>query len=480
MAFWGVEVKPGKPYTHTYQADHGRLRVCQATLSNCDAAGRTVLQCNVGNKIPIILCSLNPKLSEMCHLEIELEEVDDVVFSVLGQSSIHLSGYYVRASSRSNAGDDESESYGEDIGHSDTDEEHDADDDSYESDFIDDHDVIDVSDDEYSPSPRHHKRKASEKRTHKAERRRCLKKQVDSSDDNDSPVMKPAAKRNASTIFDSGSDEEDNVPIPVASVKKDTAKVAPKRHAPSIFESGSDEEDNVPIPVASVKKDSAKVAVKRDAPSILDSGSDKEDNVPISVALGKKDSAKAAEETNPPKGQINDGTRNNSDDKKRKRSAISEDAASPMGIADADPPSVSKQVAETKKKSKKRMKNQSGEKDEKQSNIRTLEDGLMVEDLSTGNVDAKVASDGCKVYIKYVGMLKDGKIVQSNLDEKPYKFKLGAGKVIRGWDVGICGMRVGEKRRLTVPPSMCSGGKSAVEVPKNSSVIYEIELVKVK
>jgi len=108
MAFWGVEVKPGKPYTHTYQADHGRLRVCQATLSNCDASGRTVLQCNVGNKIPIKLCSLNPKLAEMCHLEIELEEVDDVVFSVIGQSSIHLSGYYVRASSRSNAGDDES------------------------------------------------------------------------------------------------------------------------------------------------------------------------------------------------------------------------------------------------------------------------------------------------------------------------------------------------------------------------------------
>jgi FK506-binding nuclear protein len=67
-----------------------------------------VLQCNVGNKIPIKLCSLNPKLAETCHLEIEFEEVDDVVFSVIGQSSIHLSGYYVRASSRSNVGDDES------------------------------------------------------------------------------------------------------------------------------------------------------------------------------------------------------------------------------------------------------------------------------------------------------------------------------------------------------------------------------------
>ncbi|KAJ1289118.1 hypothetical protein BS78_02G140600 [Paspalum vaginatum] len=423
MAFWGVEVKPGKPYTHTYQANHGRLRICQATLGNCDAAARTVLRCNVGNKIPIKLCSLNPKLAEMCHLEIELEEVDDVVFSVIGQSSIHLSGYYVRASSRSNVGDDESESYGEDIGQSDTDEEHDANEDSYESDFIDDRDVpepekyrsgiIDDSDDEYS-SPRHHKQKASD--TRKAGRRRRLKSyQVGSTgdDNDDSPVMKPAFMRNGPSIFDITSDEEDDVPI--------------------------------------------------------------------SVALDKKDTAKAAEETNPQNGQANDESRKKSSDaKKRKRSATSNDPASPMDMTDANAPSVSKQSSGIKKKSKKKMKNQSGEKGKKQSNIRTLEDGLMVEDLSTGNVDSKVASDGCKVYIKYVAMLKDGEIVESNLSEKPYKFKLGAGKVIPGWDVGIRGMRVGEKRKLTVPPSMHSGGKSVVEVPKDSSVIYEIELVKVK
>uniref|UniRef100_A0A0A9HLB0 peptidylprolyl isomerase n=1 Tax=Arundo donax TaxID=35708 RepID=A0A0A9HLB0_ARUDO len=65
-----------------------------------------------------------------------------------------------------------------------------------------------------------------------------------------------------------------------------------------------------------------------------------------------------------------------------------------------------------------------------------------------------MASNGSKVYIKYVGKLKDGKVVESNVSEKPYKFKLGAGKVIPGWDLGICGMRVGEKRRLTIPPSL--------------------------
>ncbi|KAF8712082.1 hypothetical protein HU200_028918 [Digitaria exilis] len=364
----GVEVKPGKPYTHAYQADHGRLRVCQAFT------------------LPFYILWI----------------------------------------------------WGEADSFSDTDEEHDADDDSYESDFIDDRDVptpekygsdfIDVSDDDDEcSSPRHPKQKvACGKQTRKAERRRRLKKQVDSpaDSDDDSPVMKPA-------------------PISVALGKKDKAKVAVKRNACSIFDSGSDEEDNVPISVASGKKDGAKVAVKRNA-SIFDSGSDDEDLVPLSVAPVKNGSAKVAEEANPQNGQINDGTKKKSNED-----------------------------AKIKKKSKKKMRNQSGEKDEKQSNVRTLEDGLMVEDLSAGNVDAKVASDGCKVYIKYVGMLKDGKIVESNLNEKPYKFKLGN-------MFAKTRMRVGDKRRLTVPPSMCSGGKSVLEVPKNSSVIYEIELVKVK
>ncbi|KAL6643332.1 hypothetical protein ACP70R_018997 [Stipagrostis hirtigluma subsp. patula] len=422
MAFWGVEVKPGKPYTHSYQASHGRLRICQATLGNCDASARTVLQCNVGNKIPIKLCSLNPKLAEMCNLEIELEEVDDVVFSVIGPSSIHLSGYYAGARSKANLGDDESESYGEDIGHSDTDEEHDASEDSYESDFIDDRDVavlesdsnsMDDSDVEYS-SPRRHKKDAIEKPTRKVERRRRLKKyQVDSTDekDGDSPD-KPPVKRNAASIFDSCSDDDDNVPI--------------------------------------------------------------------SIAIAKKNSAKVAEDIKPPDVKANDDTKKKTSDvRKRKSSALSQDPASPMDVTDANASPTSKQGAETKKKSKKKKKNQVEADGEKQSKTRTLDGGLIVEDLSTGNEDAKMASNGSKVYIKYVGMLKDGKIVESNVSEKPYKFKLGAGKVIRGWDFGICGMRVGDKRRLTVPPSMCSGDKS-VQVPENSSIIYEVELVKVK
>uniref|UniRef100_A0A0E0LZF1 peptidylprolyl isomerase n=1 Tax=Oryza punctata TaxID=4537 RepID=A0A0E0LZF1_ORYPU len=402
MAFWGVEVKAGKPYTHRHDPSHGRLRICQATLGSCDSAARTIVQCNVGSKTPIILCSLNPKLAEMCHLEVELEEDDEVVFSVLGQSSIHLSGYYIRSSGRSSAGDDESESYGEDVGESDTDEEFNASDDSYESDFIDDGDV-DVSEDkcrsdsvgdgDACSTPDHHKENG------KVQKRRRLKKKhpADSSDDNDDSSHKPAVRRNARSIFDSCSEDEDNMPI--------------------------------------------------------------------SVSLAKKENAKD-DETKYPNGELNDDTPKKSNGaKKRKGDAISQDHAPLMDLTNADGPLASKEEGRIKKKLKKKGGNQLEVKDGKHSNkIRTLEDGLIVEDLSTGNLDAEMASNGSKVYIKYVGTLQDGKIVESNVAEKPCKFKLG--------------MRVGDKRKLTVPPAMCYGSKAVGVVPKNSSIIYEIELVK--
>uniref|UniRef100_A0A0D9XC55 peptidylprolyl isomerase n=1 Tax=Leersia perrieri TaxID=77586 RepID=A0A0D9XC55_9ORYZ len=402
MAFWGVEVKAGKPYTHRHDPSHGRLRICQATLGSCDSAARTVVQCNVGSKTPIILCSLNPKLAEMCHLEVELEEDDDVVFSVLGQSSIHLSGYYIRSSGRFNAGDDESESYGEDVGKSDTDEEFNASDDSYESDFIDDGEVevsedkcrSDSADDDVCSTPDHHKEKG------KVERKRRLKKKhpADTSDDNDNDSPnKPSVRRMARSIFDSCSEDEDDMPI--------------------------------------------------------------------SVSLAKKDNTKDIDKTN---GEPNDDTiKKSNGTKKRKSDAISQDHEPFIDATDANGSLISKQEGKIKKKSKKKDRNQLEVEDGKHSNkIRTLDGGLIVEDLSTGNLDAETASNGSKVYIKYVGTLHDGKIVESNVDEKPYKFKLG--------------MRVGDKRKLTVPPAMGYGSKSVGDVPKNSSIIYEIELVKVK
>lgn len=74
----------------------------QATLGNAvganatkAAAAKTTVQCNVGEKSPVLICSLFADKCETCHLELEFEEQEEVVFSVLGKSSVHLTGYYV-------------------------------------------------------------------------------------------------------------------------------------------------------------------------------------------------------------------------------------------------------------------------------------------------------------------------------------------------------------------------------------------------
>lgn len=262
-----------------------------------------------------------------------------------------------------------------------------------------------------------------------------------------------------------------HVPPLIITKKKD--KVQKRRRLKKKHPADSSDDNN--------DDSSHRPVVRRKAYSMFDSCSEDEDNMSVPVSLAKKENTKDVDETKYPNGELNDDTTKKSNGaKKRKGDAISQDHAPLMDLTNADEPLVSKE-GRTKKKSKKKGGKQLEVGDGKHSNkIRTLEDGLIVEDLSTGNLDAEMASNGSKVSIKYVGTLQDGKIVESNVGEKPYKFKLGAGKVIRGWDVGICGMRVGDKRKLTVPPAMCYGSKAIGEVPKNSSIIYEIELVKVR
>ncbi|KAG6734237.1 hypothetical protein I3842_01G263900 [Carya illinoinensis] len=152
-----------------------------------------------------------------------------------------------------------------------------------------------------------------------------------------------------------------------------------------------------------------------------------------------------------------------------------------------------------KKKKKKKKKSKTQEKEEavnmnmpmdkiedkkmsdKSSQIWTLSNGLIIEVLEMGKPDSKVAASGKRVSINYNGKLKkNGESFDSNVGCAPYKFRIGVGKVIEGWDVGLDGMRVGEKRRLTIPPSLGFGSTGRGEnVPPDSWLVYDIELVKV-
>lgn len=101
--------------------------------------------------------------------------------------------------------------------------------------------------------------------------------------------------------------------------------------------------------------------------------------------------------------------------------------------------------------------------------------GVKIQETRAG---APGARPGDIVVVHYTGKLPDGKKFDSSVDRgTPFKFTLGAGEVIKGWDVGVAGMTVGEKRTLTIPPEMGYGDRAQGPIPANSTLIFDIEMV---
>jgi len=105
--------------------------------------------------------------------------------------------------------------------------------------------------------------------------------------------------------------------------------------------------------------------------------------------------------------------------------------------------------------------------------------GVQKEDLTTGT--GEVAASGDRVTVHYVGTLVDGKVFDSSRDRgEPFVFDLGTGQVIRGWDEGVAGMRVGGVRRLTISPDFGYGDRAVGPIPANSTLVFEVELLGVE
>jgi FKBP-type peptidyl-prolyl cis-trans isomerase FkpA len=106
--------------------------------------------------------------------------------------------------------------------------------------------------------------------------------------------------------------------------------------------------------------------------------------------------------------------------------------------------------------------------------------GLKIEDLKVG--EGEEVKDGDLVSMHYTGWLIDGTKFDSSVDrDVPFEVRIGAGYVIKGWDLGVPGMKTGGKRKLTIPPELGYGRYGVdPDIPGDATLIFEVELLKIK
>lgn len=105
--------------------------------------------------------------------------------------------------------------------------------------------------------------------------------------------------------------------------------------------------------------------------------------------------------------------------------------------------------------------------------------------IKTNNMEEKISKAGDTLVMNYTGRLENGTIFDSNILPEfnhvaPFEFVLGAGQVIQGWDEGLLGMKIGEKKTLVIPPEKGYGDRAISVIPANSTLIFEVELVGIK
>jgi peptidylprolyl isomerase len=113
------------------------------------------------------------------------------------------------------------------------------------------------------------------------------------------------------------------------------------------------------------------------------------------------------------------------------------------------------------------------------TNIVTESGKLIIEDIKAG--EGREIKSGDTVVIHYTGTLENGTKFDSSVDRgQPFTTQIGVGQVIKGWDEGVPGMKVGGKRKLVIPPDLAYGDRAIGSIPPNSTLIFEVELLEIK
>ena len=168
-----------------------------------------------------------------------------------------------------------------------------------------------------------------------------------------------------------------------------------------------------------------------------------------------------------------------------KASAAAAKKSKPEAKPEAKPVEIKK--AETKKAESKPVESKKAEttaaaaqaaQQGAQPMNKTLPSGLKIQDVKMGS--GPKANPNKSVWIHYKGTLTNGKQFDSSFGGQPLRFKLGAGEVVKGMDMGVQGMQVGGTRKLTIPANLAYGKKSAGSIPPNSTLIFEVQLVRMQ
>ncbi|CAM6094931.1 unnamed protein product [Calypogeia fissa] len=426
MVFWGVEVKPGEQFTPS--GDEGgeyegcRLHLSQATLG-LDAKGkeRTVVKCKVGDGPELLLCSLTPGVSESCFLDLLFDQ--DVVFSVAGSTSVHLVGYYMPLD------DDDEEDDDYEFEGSEFDSEDDLDDDDDEDSDMDERYPLDAPPSSVT---------ITELDDDAARGKFPVKnKQKRDSDEDDKKANKKRKKAASSKDKMQSSKELENVTVDEVSEDEDGfPRPSEKSEAVTGSEQGF---------TTSTSDEPKKQKKKK---------KNKNEKIQTQVEeIGKTPKTAEAVDKTPNTAGKESG---------------SEVKSSAKGSAE-NGSTVTSGTDTIGKKLKK-----SGPL------IRKFPNGLEIEEIAMGRPDARQTRPGKRVTVHYTGRLKtNGKIFDSSIGKKPFVFRLGVGEVVKGWDVGVAGMRIGDKRRITIPPAMGYGAKGSGPIPGNSWLVFDVDVVDV-
>lgn len=266
------------------------------------------------------------------------------------------------------------------------------------------------------------------------------------------------------------------------------------------------EADEVPKPIKDAeKKDVDKVSKKRSAPS---DDSDDETSVDLKKALAeqvqKEQAAKVANTAEP---KVEPAT--NGETKKLSKAEKKRQKKLKNNEGEAAPAPASTPTSDATKPVKKEGQQPNGTAEKKVQFAKNLEQGPSSSPATTKSTDTKssdskpattgkvsniqgvtvdvreegsgpAARKGSRVEMRYIGKLANGKVFDSNKSGKPFSFQLGKGEVIKGWDIGLEGIKVGGQRRLVIPAKHAYGNKEIPGIPKNSELTFDVKCLTVK